>query len=161
DAILAHTVLGPNDGERHSVQFEPLGVDGLRLALAEAKIRHHVGAIISVKSVVTKTASKRELGARRHALAVDMESFAIAAAARAEAGVLILRVVSDAVDDELPAEIGSFLDARGRVRLRSVARFALRGPRSLRTLLRLNAHLDKATASLTAAWRAVWAVMRR
>ena len=162
DMVLADAILGANDGERHAVEFEPLGVDGLRLALSEARIKHRVGAIVSVPSVVGESRRKRELGALRKALAADMESFAIAAAAGASGHrVFALRVVSDAVDDELPAEIGSFLDERGRVRLGRVARFALSSPRNARTLLRLKGNLDKATDSLTAAWRAVWAAMPR
>jgi adenosylhomocysteine nucleosidase len=159
DIVLAEAILGPKEGERYAVEFEPLGLDGLRLALSEARVKHQVGAIVSVTEAVCESKRKRELGAMRKALAADMESFAIASAGRAEARVFALRVVSDAVSDELPAEIGTFLDEKGRVRLGSVARFALRSPANARTLLRLKSQMAKAAANLTAAWRAVWAVM--
>ena len=172
DIVLADAILSAGGGQRQAVQFEPLGLDGLRLALTEARIKYHVGALVSVASVVAKPKAKRELGALHKALAADMESFAIAVGRSSGSpcdpegrptgpGFFALRVVSDAVNDELPAEIGSFLDERGRVRLGSVARFALRSPRNARTLLQLKGHLDKATARLTAAWRAVWAAMPR
>jgi hypothetical protein len=185
DIILANAILGPNDGERYGVDFDTPGVDALRLALTEARVQHHVGAIVSVAAAVLQPEEKRTLGAARKALAVDMESYAIAdvvwhghvplraredggtgsqqqtEAARGTPAVFVLRVVSDSVDDALPEEVDTFLDAEGRVRLGSVARFALSSPRNVKVLWSMKANMEKSTAALTAAWRAVWPAIKR
>ncbi|MCY3023523.1 MAG: hypothetical protein NTW87_31470 [Planctomycetota bacterium] len=110
---------------------------------------------------MTRGADKRALGLARQALAADMESFAMAERAGTKAAVCALRVVSDAVGDELPAEVGTFLDEKGSVRVGRVARYALRGPASIRTLRALKARRDRSLAGLTAAWRVVWPLLRR
>ena len=184
DIVLADAILGENKNERHAVEFEP-GLDALRLALAGARIRYHVGAVVSVKAAVTKPAEKRRLGVERGAIAVDMESFAMAetvlkqdtehkiqdagcrmqdtgrgdgnprsSIGNRESAMFLLRVVSDAVGDELPEEVGTFLDEEGRVRVGSVARYALGGPGKVKKLLEMKRNVEKAAKRLTAAWRA-------
>ena len=106
--------------------------------------------------MVAGAEDKRNLAAKYHALAVDMESFAMAAALKGRAAFVVLRAVSDGVADELPPEAGSFLDEKGAVRMGKVLRFASRRPRNLKTLWRLKANAGKAAAGLTAAWKAVW-----
>ena len=85
-----------------------------------------------------------------------MESYAVAQAAAGRCPVFALRAVSDAVTDALPPEVAGFLDANGDVRMGKVTRFMLGGPRNIRTLMELKSRSDKAAASLTAAWKAVW-----
>jgi len=73
--------------------------------------------ICTVDEVVRTPAAKRALAARVGAAAVDMESFAVAAVAHDRglpcAGV---RVISDAVDDELPREMTSLARPQSAVR---------------------------------------------
>ncbi len=78
----------------------------LELAALRLPARLHVGRLVTVDQVVRRPADKRALGQARQALAADMESLAVAEVCRREgAACLVLRVVSDAVDDELPAEV--------------------------------------------------------
>ena len=52
----------------------------------------------------------KQLGRQHDALAVDMETFAVAEVCRARAvDFLAVRAISDAVDDELPPDIGKLL----------------------------------------------------
>ncbi len=75
--------------------------------------------------------------------------------------VLAVRVVSDSVLDELPPEVGGFLDENGSVRVAHVARYAMGGPRNMKTLWELKARTDKAAASLGAAWKVLWPLISR
>ena len=73
----------------------------------------HQGRLLVLDRVVRLSEEKRQLGARHQALAVDMESLAVVEVCRErQVAVLVLRAVSDAVDDELPPDIGRLLASR-------------------------------------------------
>jgi len=70
----------------------------------------HVGRLLSVDSILREPQERRRLAEQHPAIACDMESFAVAETCRQQ-GVLCLaiRIISDAVDDELPPEIEHLL----------------------------------------------------
>ena len=158
--VLAEKFLR-GDGAAH----EALAGDGALIgmfggALAGREVRHRRGALVSVGAAVVSPEAKRVLGGRCGALAVDMESFALASSAAAGGTpFLAMRAVSDGPDEALPAEVGTFLDERGKPRLGRIMAFALRRPRNLQALLRLKRRSDEARGALLAAWRAVWPVL--
>ena len=60
--------------------------------------------------VVRLREEKQQLGRRHDALAVDMEAFAVAEVCQERhVELLAIRAISDAVDDELPPDIGKLL----------------------------------------------------
>lgn len=66
----------------------------------------HLGRLLTVDRVVHRAADKLALGQQHGALAVDMETFAVAEVCRQEkVRFLSIRVISDAVDRELPDDI--------------------------------------------------------
>jgi len=66
----------------------------------------HVGRILTVEGIVRTAAEKRELAQRHAVLACDMETMSIAEVCQRRATrFLAIRIVSDAVDEELPKEI--------------------------------------------------------
>jgi len=68
------------------------------------------GRLLSVDRVIRLRQEKQQLGRRHDALAVDMESFTVAEVCRERAvAFLAIRAISDAVDDELPRDIGKLL----------------------------------------------------
>ena len=70
----------------------------------------HQGRLLTLDRVVRLREEKQELGRRHSALAVDMESFAVAAVCRQRAvDFLVVRAISDASDDELPSDVGKLL----------------------------------------------------
>jgi adenosylhomocysteine nucleosidase len=80
----------------------------LQLPAEEAgrKPRVHAGKLLSVDRIVRQPAEKQALGQTHGAMAVDMESFAVADVCRREkTRFLTVRIISDAVTDELPREI--------------------------------------------------------
>jgi adenosylhomocysteine nucleosidase len=84
---------------------------GMKLLEAGASPGVHVGRLLTVEHVVRDEARRRELGARHQALACDQESMAVAQACRRQqVRCLSVRVVSDAVDQQLSRELELLLD---------------------------------------------------
>jgi len=85
-----------------------------------------VGDLLTVPTALESPEAKRAAGERSHAVAVDMESAAIAAVA-AGAGVpfVALRVVFDGLLDSLPPGAERWLDEHGRRRLAPALRAAV------------------------------------
>ena len=66
----------------------------------------HVGRLLSVDKVARLAAEKESLGRRHHALAVDLESFAVAEVCRRRAARLLgIRIITDTMDEQLPVDI--------------------------------------------------------
>jgi adenosylhomocysteine nucleosidase len=69
---------------------------------------------------------------------VDMESFAVLSAAKARnVPAVAIRVVSDRFDEDMPVEISTTVDEKGRVSIRGVVRYVARHPLQLPALVRL------------------------
>ncbi|MDX1946234.1 MAG: hypothetical protein SFU86_12615 [Pirellulaceae bacterium] len=72
-----------------------------------------VGRLLTVDRLIRTPDQRRELAERHHALACDMETFAVAEACRAaDTRLLSVRIISDAVEDVLPPEIENLLSQR-------------------------------------------------
>jgi len=70
----------------------------------------HIGRLLTVDGVVREEAEKRRLGKEHGALACDMETMAVAAVCSfRKTRFLSVRVITDAVDDELPEEVEKLL----------------------------------------------------
>jgi adenosylhomocysteine nucleosidase len=66
----------------------------------------HVGPLLTIDRILRQPAERRRLAEQHRVLGCDMETFAIAAACRElNTPFLAIRIISDAVDDELPPEI--------------------------------------------------------
>jgi len=73
----------------------------------------HVGGLLTVDAILREPAERRRLAEQHQAIACDMESFAIAETCRQQGTpCLAIRIISDAVDDELPPEIEHLLKQR-------------------------------------------------
>ena len=160
DIVVATAILRGDSGER--VDIDAQLVSAISAALKSAGVKFHAGPLVSVREPVFRCADKRALGTSASALAVDMESFAITSPAAKVAGCrpFALRVISDSVDDELPSEVSEFLDADGNVRAGKITRFIFKRPTNIARLMELKKRSDKAGVALSAAWRAVWPVVR-
>lgn len=79
-------------------------------ASIEASRSLHVGRLLTVDQLIRTRELKEQLGAEHAALACDMETLAVAQACQqAGAKFMSVRIISDAIDDELPKEIESLL----------------------------------------------------
>jgi len=78
----------------------------------------HVGRMLMVDRIVRTVAEKRTLAEKSGALALDMESLAVATACReARARFMAIRSISDDMSADLPPEILSLVGETGSVRL--------------------------------------------
>ncbi len=107
------------------------------------------GRLVSVDVPVTTPAAKAALARRSGAIAVDVESYAIAAAAQAAGiGCIVARVVADEAADGIPAAALAGLGPDGGVQpLRVIAALGRR-PGELGPLVKLARRTRRARATL-------------
>ncbi|HEX4131219.1 MAG TPA: hypothetical protein VHZ24_14360 [Pirellulales bacterium] len=99
DVVMANEIASPA-GPRLAVD---LRVDPASLATTPGV---HVGRLLTVDSIVAEPEAKRALARQHEAIAVDMESWHVAEACRqARTRFLCVRVISDPVDEALPADV--------------------------------------------------------
>jgi len=132
DIVMADSVAGEN-GERLTIdlrmpdgkQHSPGGV--------------HVGRVLTTDRIIHTAKDKRLLGATNDALAVDMESFAVAKVCQEEKQrFLAIRAITDTVDDELPPDVERLLNRPNMVRkIGAAAGSLLRRPSTAKDLWRL------------------------
>jgi hypothetical protein len=146
--LLPHVVLPAAaeairvDGSWHAAVHAVLG--GMGCA---------TGAMLAVDAVVGSRTGKQALRARSGAAAVDLESGLLAqAAARIGLPFLVLRVVLDGADDDLPPRPGTLVDASGAARPLSVGSTLLDSPLAF---LRLLARYRQASRALARGLAAV------
>jgi adenosylhomocysteine nucleosidase len=82
----------------------------------------HVGKLLMLDRIVPTVAEKKSLGEQFGAIAVDMESLAVAKICReAKTKFLAVRVISDDLSADLPKEILSVVNSSGTVRWGAIA----------------------------------------
>ena len=155
DVIIAERVV-----EAASNGDEPrqLSVDEVLLAAADdvsiprGNVRR--GCLLTVPTVVSSAKGKRDLGSRYGADGVDMESFAILAAAL-DKGVscIVARAVFDEAALDLPPGLEKIPSPDGRPRPMGLARLLLRHPWSFFSLFSLRGRSVRAAGSLAACVR--------
>ncbi|MBB4265118.1 hypothetical protein [Roseospira visakhapatnamensis] len=125
---------------------------GAAMARLAADVRPSTGVLLGSDRAVASVEGKRHLAARTGAVAVDMESHAVARVAAA-AGVpfLVLRTVADTAGDALPPWLAGMLNRDGTPNAGVALRRLLAGPWRLAGLLRLAARSRAAERALTAA----------
>lgn len=137
---------------------EPAPVDAAwhaRIATAVGARPLEHGTLLTAPAAVESPAAKRAAAAATGAVAVDMESAGVAAAAaRARVPFVVLRVVVDGVDDALPHGAERWIDGEGRTRLAAALSAAV-DVRQWRGLLTLAKRYRAASASLAELARAL------
>ena len=104
--------------------------------------------LLTSPRIVGSAREKADLAAR--AAMVDMESAAVARAARTHAiPFLAVRVVSDAADEDFPLDLNRYVDAGGNLQRARLAVAALCRPRGLGFLLRMRKMALAASQSLS------------
>ncbi|MFK2901935.1 purine and other phosphorylase-like protein, family 1 [Dyella jejuensis] len=116
---------------------------------------HACGSLLSVDAPLLSAAAKAAAHDRHGALAVDMESAAVAAVAH-ERGLplVVLRAIVDEIDDRIPEALNGSVDAWGRPRMAAVVAALCRHPSLLARLPRLYSRMQRATQALRAAAKA-------
>lgn len=151
--------LDPRLGRRHILMADQLAdTSGDELSL-DLKVdpaslsdlpEVHVGRLLTADSVIRLPEEKKSLGRRYDALAVDMESFAVAEVCRRyQVGFLAVRVINDAADDELPPDVKHLLAQKtGVARLGAALGSIWRRPSSFGDMLKLKKNAQQASDRL-------------
>lgn len=146
DAVVATAIVTADD------RFEADAAWGERMRSAAARISTvRCGVIFGSETILEGAREKRSLRERYDAVVADMESHAVARAARV-AGVpfLAVRVVLDAADQAIPAAAVAGMAADGGTRPGAVLAALLRRPHDLLALIALGRANAKAMRVISA-----------
>jgi adenosylhomocysteine nucleosidase len=111
--------------------------------------RLHVGRLATVSKIVRTVAEKHALAAKTEALAVDMETFAVAQVCRElQRKFLAFRTISDDLSADLPPEVMSIFGDTGAVRFGAVVGSLWKRPSSITDLWKLREQATKAAEHL-------------
>ncbi len=110
----------------------------------------HLGRLLTVDHIVRHAEEKRKLGQQHDAVACDMETIAVAqVCSRLGVRFLSVRVISDAIDDDLPVEVEKFLGQKSLAGKIGAAAGAILGrPSVVKDMWRLKEDALKATDRL-------------
>ena len=130
------------------------------LAIATGLVPHdHVGRFVSADRIIGRAADKSHVAHTTEAIGLDMESAALAIeAGRTQVPFVIVRAVSDLLDEDLPLDFNLFLRPTGWVK--GIAA-VLGAPSSLLGLGRLRRQSLAAATQLTAFFQRYGDVMAR
>lgn len=152
DLVVAHRILGLGpEKEQEAEEFfaDPALVErALKLPVA-ADATAVGGDLLTVDRVVCDPESKRALLKHYQALAVDMETAALAKlAAEKPLPFLSVRAISDTAEQEL-LDVTSFVEADGQVSKLKAGWYVLTHPGSLKFLNDIRQHAGRATNVMT------------
>jgi nucleoside phosphorylase len=157
DLVLADSLI--LDTEQAELASETIAIPSADLASYKAALVAHrltfaTGPILTAGRILKGGVAKRDARARTGALAVDMESAAVAAEAhRFGLRFACIRAVLDTVDEEI---VGAELAGPdGEVKPLATMGFVLRNPKAVVGLARMMRSLNRATAALAAALEAL------
>jgi adenosylhomocysteine nucleosidase len=144
--LLPETVRSPDE---RSVPADPPWRERLKALFERGGLRPTGGALAGSEGVVATAADKQALREATGAVAVDMESHAIAAVANTE-GVpfLVVRAIADPHDRVIPQAALEAVRPDGRVRVLATLGGVIREPAQLLALLRLSRETAAALATL-------------
>ena len=104
DIVMADQVL---DREGHQLALD-LKIQPESLATISGV---SLGGLLSIKSDVRSVEEKKRLAARHPAVCVDLQSYSVAEVCRRQqVKLMAIRVIRDALDDELPGDIRQLLE---------------------------------------------------
>ena len=157
DLVLSDRILTIDGDGQLAEQVITVSGSHLRAvgrSLASAGIAYSTGAILTSHRVLASGAEKRRAKESTGAVAVDMETAAIAAEAAARGLPFVsIRAVLDEVDDEVVG--AEMADADGNVRPLAATSYLLRNPATMLKLPKMIRNLSLATAAIADALTAI------
>jgi nucleoside phosphorylase len=157
DLVLSDRVLTLDGDGQVAEQVIAVSDSHLRQvgrSLSNAGIVYSTGAILTSHRVLATAAEKRRAKESTGAIAVDMETAAIAAEAAARGLPFVaIRAVLDEVDDEVVG--AEMADADGNVRPLAATSYLIRNPATMLKLPRMIRNLSRATAAIADALTAI------
>jgi len=150
--IPDHILVDDVDADGHLRDLcngDPRWLEGLRAALAGAQLPHRGGMLIGSRALWRDAGDKEAIHEITGALAIDMESGAVATAAQ-NAGLpfLAVRAIADRAQDSLPALVETAVKPDGRPAIARTLGALLRRPSEVPATLRLARRTELALARL-------------
>jgi|GEM_PF-430600 adenosylhomocysteine nucleosidase len=110
----------------------------------------HLGPLLSLPEIITSLERRKELAEQYDALAVDMESLAIARSCRQhQTSCMTVRVITEMLTEEFPAEVTGLAGQQTTARkLGAFARALVHRPSSVKDMWRLKNRAYKASEKL-------------
>lgn len=157
DLILADRILASRADREIAEQVTAFGEGQLAAigrTLSAAGIEYSTGTILTTPGVLT-VAEKRGAKEQTGAIAVDMESAAIAVEAAARGlPFVVIRAVLDEVDDEV-AGAAAMADDLGEVKALAATAYLMRNPGTVLKIPRMIRNLSRATSAIADALEAI------
>ena len=145
DLILADTLI---DAEGIQINIHPEWI-GLANTLLSTHVKAHIGSLAESRTIVAAAKDKKHLHTQTGAIALDMESTAVAKVARQNGlPFLTIRTVADPVHMDLPKAINHSLNDEGDVVLAKLLAFIALHPTELPGLIKLGLHFNAAKNTL-------------
>ena len=139
DIVLANSIV---DTHGQSMKLD-LGMS------ADPKNGLHVGRLLTADEMVRTIEEKKELAEKHNAIAVDMESLAVAQVCQEmNTRFLAVRVISDDLSTDLPPEVLSILGSSGSVRVGAAVSSLWKRPSSAKDMWRLRQQATNAAGRL-------------
>jgi len=111
----------------------------------------HVGRILMAEEIVRSVDQKQQLAEQTAALAVDLESLAVAQVCRdTETRFMAVRSISDDLSHDLPPEVLSVFGGTGSLRAGAIAGALWKRPSSMKDMWRLRENAQLASERLAA-----------
>ncbi|WP_045223740.1 phosphorylase family protein [Methyloterricola oryzae] len=146
DLVLPRVLHGA-DGSELTLAAD--WVEQLKSSLATSDLSIREGAIAESRGIVATVAAKAALFAATGALAVDMESAAVARSAAARGlPALVVRSIVDPASIEIPPAVQNAFDGGGHLRLTSLLAGLARRPWEIAGLIQLGWHFRAAMQTL-------------
>jgi len=145
DLVLADTLL---DAEGAQIGI-PAAWHDCAKKLLSATLKVHVGSLAESLTIVATSQHKKRLYAQTGAVALDMESIAIAKVAQQNnLPFLAIRAIADPADMDLPKAITHSLNNEGDIVLSKLLLFIALHPAELPGLVKLGLHFNAAKNTL-------------
>jgi adenosylhomocysteine nucleosidase len=162
DLVLADAVHHHRGGHWTTDETWRQAVHNALAANPRARARVHLGRLTGSAVIVDRPDAKRALAEKTKAIAVDMESHAVAEVAH-ELGLpmLVVRTCSDAVDHRLPLEALDAVTGDGSFSVLPVTKVLARRPWLIPPLVRLALRTRGALKTLERVILAEEALLRR
>lgn len=154
--IGRHVLYSPQNGFEGEIQVDaalpcdkPMADLAMRLS-STSNLTSHYGDILSVNGIVYESSTKKSIGNQTSAIAVDMESFAIAKQASAM-GVpfIVARAISDGADEDMRIN-EHMVTAGGNISISATTCYLLSKPHHILYLNRLHKQTKSAVNTLSA-----------
>lgn len=146
DLVLADSLITQNDDE---ISVHPIWHQHAKNVLG-LEINAYKGALIASDSIISTAQAKSDLHVKTGAIALDMESGAIAKVAQHYAiPFLAIRAIADPASMDLPAAVENSLNENGEVAVTRIIKSLVFNPKELPHLIQIGQYFQIAKRTLS------------